>query len=86
MHSRFQTKALDPLPDEDQLDRAGIGVDDALESLTTKTTATLTKTTADYKQLSDQLAKLESKMGRPGAMSAANDNKRPATPRPTPHE
>src|SRR5258708_1475611 len=72
MYSRFQTKSLDPIPDEDQLDRNGLGVDDALATLTETTTAALKKSAADYKRLDDALAKLEAKAGRPGA--AANDN------------
>jgi HK97 family phage major capsid protein len=74
----YETKSLDPLPDEDTLDRAGIGVDDTLVELTTKTGAALAKSQADYKRLEKTLERLESKMGRPGAggdFSFANDNK-----------
>lgn len=70
----YQTKSLDPLPDEDALDRAGIGVDDALESLTKKTTAALSKAASDYKSLSAQVDKIESKLGRPIGGMPANDN------------
>src|SRR5689334_10738199 len=71
----YQTKSLDPVEAHDNDNH--VDVDDAIAALTTTTTAALSKSATDYKNLSDQLAKLESKMGRPGANGpgAANNNK-----------
>ena len=57
-----------------------VDVEEAIDSLTETTTAGFTKQAGEIKRLTDQLDKMQAKMGRPGAANdnfntkAANDN------------
>src|SRR4051812_6118127 len=71
----FEIKSLDPIETHDNDNH--VDVDDAIAALTTTTTAALTKSAADYKNLEHQLGKLQAKLARPGAHygpSADNDD------------